>query len=64
MKLNRHQSLFRQGRLDASLGEHRELMQALQARDPAAAQQAMRVHIGAGRAAAAGSSRAATATIE
>lgn len=53
MKLNRHQSLFRQGRLEASLHEHRQLMQALRARDPQAAQRTMREHIAAGREAAA-----------
>jgi DNA-binding GntR family transcriptional regulator len=52
MKLNRHHSLFRQGRLDASLQEHRELMQALLARDAARAQALMHQHISAGREAA------------
>ena len=52
MKLNRHQSLFRQGRLEASLQEHRQLMQALQARDADAARRAMQDHIAAGRDAA------------
>jgi DNA-binding GntR family transcriptional regulator len=52
MKLNRHHSLFRQGRLDASLQEHRELMQALLARDPVRAQALMHRHISAGREAA------------
>ena len=33
MKLNRHQSLFKQGRIDESLAEHRALMQAIAARD-------------------------------
>lgn len=33
MKLNRHLSLFKQGRLAESLQEHRRMMQALQARD-------------------------------
>ncbi len=37
MKLNRHHSLFQQGRLAESLAEHRELMAALQAGDAAAA---------------------------
>ena len=53
MKLNRHHSLFRQGRLDASLQEHHELMQALLARDPVRAQALMHRHISAGREAAA-----------
>ena len=38
MKLNRHHSLFKQGRLRESLSEHRELMAALEARDPALTQ--------------------------
>ena len=33
MKLNRHHSLFKQGRLAESLAEHRALMAALRARD-------------------------------
>ena len=33
MKLNRHHSLFKQGRIEESLAEHRALMQALAARD-------------------------------
>ena len=37
MKLNRHHSLFRQGRLVESLKEHRALMGALRRRDAAAA---------------------------
>ena len=32
MKLNRHQSLFKQGRIEASLDEHRQIMQALKDR--------------------------------
>ncbi len=52
MKLNRHHSLFKQGRLDASLNEHRDLMAALHARNPAAAQALMHRHISAGREAA------------
>ncbi|WP_418321241.1 GntR family transcriptional regulator [Piscinibacter sakaiensis] len=54
MKLNRHHSLFRQGRLEASLQEHRELMAAIRARDGERALQLMRAHISAGRDAAAG----------
>lgn len=52
MKLHRHHSLFREGRLEASLQEHRELMAALLARDPAQAQALMHRHIAAGREAA------------
>ena len=44
MKLNRHHSLFKQGRLEESLAEHRALMQALLARDSAAAVRLMRTH--------------------
>lgn len=53
MKLNRHHSLFRQGRLEASLREHRDLVAALVQRDAEKAQQLMREHIVAGQAAAA-----------
>lgn len=35
MKLNRHHSLFREGRLEESLQEHRAILAALQARDAA-----------------------------
>jgi DNA-binding GntR family transcriptional regulator len=37
MKLNRHSSLFRQGRLEELLAEHRKLMAALKRRDATAA---------------------------
>jgi DNA-binding GntR family transcriptional regulator len=53
MKLNRHHSLFRQGRLADSLAEHRALMQAIAARDGAAAARLMREHFAAGLEAAA-----------
>ena len=36
MKLNRHHSLFKQGRLEASLKEHRQIMAALKARNAGA----------------------------
>ncbi len=52
MKLNRHHSLFKQGRLEASLGEHRALIAALLARDAARARKLMREHIANGRMAA------------
>jgi len=44
MKLNRHHSLFKQGRLAESLAEHRELMAAIEARDARAATRLMRAH--------------------
>ncbi len=54
MKLNRHHSLFRQGRLEASLHEHRELMAAIRSRDAGQARELMHRHIAAGREAASG----------
>jgi len=54
MKLNRHHSLFKQGRLEDSLAEHRTLMQALSARDAEAARQKMQLHFRSGLEAAAG----------
>lgn len=53
MKLNRHHSLFKQGRLAHSLQEHAELMQALRRRDAAAATRLMRQHFANGLEAAA-----------
>jgi DNA-binding GntR family transcriptional regulator len=53
MKLNRHHSLLKTGRIRESLEEHRHLMQALIARDARAATQAMQVHFRNGLAAAA-----------
>lgn len=44
MKLNRHQSLLKSGRIGESLQEHRLLLQALQSRDAAASAQRMREH--------------------
>jgi DNA-binding GntR family transcriptional regulator len=52
MKLNRHHSLFRQGRLAESLTEHREVMQAIERRDADAAVRLMRRHFDNGLAAA------------
>lgn len=52
MKLNRHQSLFRQGRIADSLQEHHTIVQALLAHDAAAARNAMHVHFMQGLAAA------------
>jgi len=53
MKLNRHHSLFKQGRLADSLAEHRALMAAIAARDAAKATQLMRAHFESGLEAAA-----------
>ena len=53
MKLNRHQSLFRQGRIEASLKEHRRIMAALKAHNPERAQQLMQQHFANGEQAAA-----------
>lgn len=48
MKLNRHNSLLKQGRIDDSLREHRAIMAALLARDTAATVQAMQSHFANG----------------
>lgn len=53
MKLNRHHSLFKRGRIAESLQEHRALMQALHARDADRATRLMRAHFDNGLAAAA-----------
>jgi DNA-binding GntR family transcriptional regulator len=53
MKLYRHHSLFKQGRLEASLKEHRKIMAALKARNAALAQQLMQQHLAHGKEAAA-----------
>lgn len=53
MKLNRHHSLFKQGRLADSLAEHRLLMDALMKRNPARATALMRQHFESGLEAAA-----------
>lgn len=52
MKLNRHHSLFKQGRLEASLKEHRRLMAAIKARNAERVQQLMQQHFANGRVAA------------
>lgn len=44
MKLNRHHSLFRRGRLTESLAEHRKVMEALEAHDAEAARRLMQAH--------------------
>ena len=53
MKLNRHHSLFKQGRLEASLKEHRKIMAALKARNAPLAQQLLQQHMAHGKEAAA-----------
>ncbi len=53
MKLNRHNSLLKQGRIDDSLREHRAIMAALLSRDTAATVQAMQSHFTNGLEAAA-----------
>ncbi|MDA8456930.1 GntR family transcriptional regulator [Acidovorax sp. GBBC 3334] len=53
MKLNRHNSLLRQGRIEESLREHGDLLAALQARDAEAAATAMLDHFSQGLQAAA-----------
>lgn len=44
MKLNRHHSLFKTGRISESLAEHRAVMAALQAQDAELARSRMRAH--------------------
>jgi DNA-binding GntR family transcriptional regulator len=53
MKLNRHHSLFKRGRLAESLAEHRALMAAIAQRDADAAARLMREHFAHGLEAAA-----------
>jgi DNA-binding GntR family transcriptional regulator len=53
MKLNRHHSLFKRGRLADSLAEHQALMAAIDARDGAAATRLMKQHFDSGLEAAA-----------
>ncbi len=53
MKLNRHHSLLKQGRLADSLAEHRALMAALDAREAVKATRLMRTHFQNGLEAAA-----------
>ena len=53
MKLHRHHSLFKQGRLADSLAEHRALMAAIAARDGARSSRLMREHFANGLEAAA-----------
>ncbi len=53
MKLNRHNSLLKSGRVEESLAEHRAIMAALAQRDAAATVQCMRAHFANGLEAAA-----------
>ena len=52
MKLNRHHSLFKQGRVQASLKEHRQIVAALSARNAERARSLMQQHIAKGKDAA------------
>jgi DNA-binding GntR family transcriptional regulator len=52
MKLNRHNSLLKTGRIEESLAEHRTIMEALAARDPALTAQRMAEHFANGLTAA------------
>jgi DNA-binding GntR family transcriptional regulator len=53
MKLNRHHSLFKAGRLEASLQEHRDIMAALHSRDGERARRTLALHMAQGLEAAA-----------
>ena len=53
MKLNRHHSLFKAGRIEDSLAEHRAVMAALATRDASLSAQRMREHFANGLEAAA-----------
>jgi DNA-binding GntR family transcriptional regulator len=53
MKLNRHNSLLKNGRIEESLAEHQAILNALLARDAMATAQAMRAHFNNGLQAAA-----------
>ncbi|MBL7091736.1 GntR family transcriptional regulator [Acidovorax sp.] len=48
MKLNRHNSLFKQGRIEDSLSEHRAILAAMVARDGKATMRAMQAHFAQG----------------
>jgi DNA-binding GntR family transcriptional regulator len=48
MKLNRHNSLFKEGRIEQSLAEHRDIVQALVARQPELAAERMSAHFSHG----------------
>ena len=53
MKLNRHNSLLKSGRIQESLGEHRAVMEAIEKRNAAAAMKRMQEHFRNGLEAAA-----------
>ncbi len=53
MKLNRHNSLLKSGRIEESLAEHRAIVEAIARRDPAAARVRMQEHFRSGLEAAA-----------
>ena len=48
MKLNRHHSLLKSGRIEQSLAEHRAILQALQERNGPLSQQRMQEHFANG----------------
>ena len=48
MKLNRHNSLFKQGRIEDSLREHRAILDAMLARDAEGTRRAMQAHFAQG----------------
>jgi len=48
MKLNRHNSLFKQGRIEDSLNEHRAILAAMLARDAKMTVKAMQMHFAQG----------------
>ena len=52
MKLNRHNSLFKEGRIADSLNEHRAIMAAMEARDAKRTRKAMQAHFAQGLVAA------------
>jgi len=52
MKLNRHHSLFKRGRIEASLKEHRRIMAAIRARNGERVRQLMQQHFANGKQAA------------
>jgi DNA-binding GntR family transcriptional regulator len=52
MKLNRHHSLYKQGRLEASLKEHRRIVAALKARNGERVRELMQQHFANGKRAA------------
>ncbi len=63
IKLSRHHSLFSEGRLEQSLAEHRNILDAMLAHDVVAAESHMREHLRDGRAALARISHARGHTV-